>query len=251
MKAVSICGRLRGLKKPSLFEGADRAMTRMGALKAAGDDSSVSPTGAHRHRRFTHRLIADRTGAAAVEFALVAVPFFALLFAIIELALVFLMSVSLANATASEARLIRVGSLEAAGVSATTSSGNQLDVPAFKAAVCSRIVLVPTATCTSQLQVDVRTLATFQQSPPPSPVSGSIFNTANLCFYSGGAGSIVEVRVYYLWSLLDPILLAPLVNITQLTGVSGTSSGSWLLISSTEVLKTEAVPGETNTGASC
>ena len=68
----------------------------------------------------------------------------------------------------------------------------------------------------------------------------------------GRRWSIVEVRAYYLWSLLDPILLAPLANITQLAGSNGASTtGTWLLISSTEVLKTEAVPGETNTGAGC
>ncbi len=196
-------------------------------------------------------LLADRSGAAAVEFAIVAIPFFALLFGIIELAVVFLLSVSLSNATANEARHIRVGSLEAAGVAVTTSSGNQLDVAAFKTAICNQIVLVPTSTCMSQLQVDVRTLDSFQQAAPPSPVIGSTFNTSNLCFYSGSAGSIVEVRTYYLWSLLDPILLAPLANLSQLNEASGSTFGSWLLLSSTEVMKTEAVPGEINTGASC
>ncbi len=195
--------------------------------------------------------IADPAGAAAVEFALVAIPFFALLFGILELALVFLVSVSLSNATANEARLIRVGSLEAAGVGVTTSNGNQLDVPAFKTAICNQITLVPTSTCINQLQVDVRTLSSFQQSPPASPISGSTFNTSNLCFYSGSAGSIVEMRAYYLWSLLDPVLLAPLANLTRLTGPGGSTSGAWLLISSTEVMKTEAVPGESNTDVSC
>jgi Flp pilus assembly protein TadG len=225
---------------------------RMHTLQRADDDRSASRTADSEGRRFIGHLISDRAGAAAVEFALVSIPFFALLFVILELALVFLLSVSLSNATANEARKIRVGGLEAAGVSVMTSSGNQLDVPAFKAAICSQIVLVPTSTCTSQLQVDIRTLNSFEQSAPPSPISGSTFNTGSLCFYSGAAGSIVQVRAYYLWSLLDPILLAPLANITQLAGSNGASTtGTWLLISSTEVLKTEAVPGETNTGAGC
>jgi Flp pilus assembly protein TadG len=197
------------------------------------------------------RLISDGDGAAAVEFAVLSIPFFALLFGILELALVFLLSVSLSNATANEARQIRVGSLEAAGVGMTTSSGIQLDVPAFKAAICNQILVVPTATCTSQLQIDVRTLSSFGQAEPASPIVGSTFNTSNLCFYSGAAGSIVEVRAYYLWSLLDPVLLAPLANLTRVIGPTGSNSGTWLLISSTEVMKTEAVPGEINTGATC
>src|ERR1700684_3169198 len=115
------------------------------------------------------RLIGDGAGATAVEFALLAIPFFMLLFGILELGLVFLLSVNLANATANEARQIRVGSLEAAGVSTTTSSGNQLDVSAFKTAVCNQIAVVPAATCIAQLQVDVRTLSSFGQAEPVSP----------------------------------------------------------------------------------
>lgn len=202
-------------------------------------------------RRAFARFRVDRAGASAVEFALLAIPFLALLFAIIEMGLVFVLSVSLSNATGAEARLIRVGNLEAAGVGATTSSGNQLDVPAFKTAVCNQIQLVPTSTCMSQLQVDVRTLSSFGAAAPASPISGSTFDTSNLCFYSGVAGSIVEVRTYYLWPLIDPILLAPLVNLTQVTGANGSTSGKWMLITSTEVMKTEAVPGESNAAVSC
>jgi Flp pilus assembly protein TadG len=205
----------------------------------------------HRPSPLIGRLIDDGAGAAAVEFALLAIPFFVLLFGILELGLVFLLSVNLANATSNEARLIRVGSLEAAGVGTTTSSGNQLDVSAFKTAVCNQIAVVPAATCVAQLQVDVRTLSSFGQAEPLSPIVGSTFDTTNLCFYSGAAGSIVEVRTYYLWSLMDPVLLAPLANIGRLTGPGGSSSGSWLLVSSTEVMKTEAVPNEINTGATC
>jgi Flp pilus assembly protein TadG len=51
----------------------------------------------------------SQDGSAAVEFALVATPFFALLFAIIETALVFFADQALDTAVQSTARLLRTG----------------------------------------------------------------------------------------------------------------------------------------------
>jgi len=62
-------------------------------------------------RRFTR---AD-DGAAAIEFAFVAIPFLILVFAIIELGLTFLVSMSLENAMSNVDRTIRTGALQARG----------------------------------------------------------------------------------------------------------------------------------------
>ena len=58
----------------------------------------------------------DRRGAAAVEFALVAPPFLALLFAILELALVFFASQALETVTQDSSRLIMTGQAQTAGL---------------------------------------------------------------------------------------------------------------------------------------
>ena len=57
-----------------------------------------------KRSRLGRRFIKQQDGAAAVEFALVATPFLALLFAIIESAMVFFAGQSLEAATASAAR---------------------------------------------------------------------------------------------------------------------------------------------------
>jgi len=65
----------------------------------------------NRSKRFSK----NHDGATAIEFALVALPFFALLFAIIELAIIFFVNSALNNATSEAGRLIRVGQFQDCG----------------------------------------------------------------------------------------------------------------------------------------
>src|SRR5690242_1389940 len=79
--------------------------------------------------RAVRRLIRQQDGAAAVEFGLVAAPFLALTFAIMETAVVFFSGQALETAVADSARLIMTGQ-------AQTQGFNQA---AFKNAVCAKI----------------------------------------------------------------------------------------------------------------
>ena len=67
----------------------------------------------HVARRFAWH----QRGAAAVEFSLIAVPFLALTFAIIETALVFFAGQTLETAVADAGRLIMTGQAQTAGFS--------------------------------------------------------------------------------------------------------------------------------------
>ena len=155
----------------------------------------------HRNRRRTGllarvraraRLFARaRRGAVTVEFAFVSIPFLLLVFAIIELGLVFLVSLTLENAVYDVGRTIRTGEVQTAGRSAAT----------FKSAICTEMSLLGSA-CSSALSVDVRTFAGFS-------ASGAALNTAKPntpCWDPGGPGSIVLVRAYYNWPLVTPLL---------------------------------------------
>src|SRR5579864_3816577 len=64
------------------------------------------------------RLCRCRRGATAVEFALIAVPFFALLIAICQTGLIFLAQEELQTATSQAARLILTGQAQKQGLSA-------------------------------------------------------------------------------------------------------------------------------------
>src|SRR4249919_657484 len=75
------------------------------------------------------RLIRQQDGAAAIEFGIVAAPFLALIFAIIETAVVFFAGQTLETAGSDSARLIMTGQAQTQG----------FDQAAFKNAVCAKI----------------------------------------------------------------------------------------------------------------
>lgn len=191
-----------------------------------------------------------RDGAAAVEFAIVATPFIFLLFAIIEIGLIFVTNINLNNATLLLARQIRTGGIIAPGSSATSSSGITLDLADFKTAICNNLPMVPAATCTTQLQVDIRTQAAFGVSSP-SPITGSTFNNAALCYFSGAGGSIVEFHAYYLWPVATPILLSALVNAKTYQSGSTSTSGNFYVLQSAEAFKIEPNSSGANSGGGC
>jgi Flp pilus assembly protein TadG len=142
------------------------------------------------------RFLKARDGAAAVEMSLVAMPFFMLLFGVIELALIFLVSSSLENATAQAARTIRTGAFQ---------NGAAPTAAAFKASICNNLGWMQ-SDCTSNLFVDVRTFSSFSSISTPQPVTGGVFNSSSLTCNPGGPGDIVVVRAYYQWPLIAPLM---------------------------------------------
>lgn len=195
---------------------------------------------------------ADQTAASVVEFALVAAPFLAILFGILELAFIFIVNVSLSIAMAGFATQLRTGQLQAPGLSATASTGSQIDLAGAKTLLCNQMLILQLATCTQRLQIDVRPLTSFAQTASTAPVSGSTFNSANLCYYSGNSGNVVEIRAWYLYAISDPLLLAVFSSVkTYIVSAGETLSGYFYPITTTEVFKSENYSGGTNTGAGC
>jgi Flp pilus assembly protein TadG len=137
-------------------------------------------------------------GATAVEFALIGLPFCALLFGILELAMIFVMSTSLDNAAASVSRTIRTGAIyEAAD---KTAAG-------FRNQICAKVGWVGSGTCETNMVVEVRKFTTFAGVTTESPiVNGDLKTQGQLLFEPGGPGDIVLVRAYYRWPLITPLL---------------------------------------------
>ena len=151
----------------------------------------------------------DRRGAAALEFALIATPFIFMIFCIIEVGIYFMVQVTLDNATAVAARELRTGQVMADGKSDT--AGQQ----SFETLVCNNMSWlqsqcesgVSNGTGMQYLVVDVRQLGAFSSSPSNPTLSGGGGQASGTCFYSGSAGSAVEMRAYYRWQLLTPYLM--------------------------------------------
>jgi Flp pilus assembly protein TadG len=169
---------------------------------------------AHRARRggtgrlggLFGRLRAGERGASLVEFALVAVPFFLILIGTFEIGFIFWGTHELENATEDAARQIRTGQVQAGNVNAT----------GFKALVCEHVVLLQD--CSAKLQLDVRTLTTYDDiaSAPEALDAGGNFNSGgNFVWQPGGPRSIVLVRTFYEWPLLTVLTSASLGNMAN------------------------------------
>jgi len=144
----------------------------------------------------------DTRGATAVEFGLLAIPFFLLLFAILETFLFFFASQTIETATQAAGRLIRTGQAQALGYT---------DVE-FRDAICRAMAGI--LNCEANLRVDVRTVETFADVDlaPPFDDEGNL-DPEDFDYDDGEAGDIVIVRAYYEWPLnIDLLGLGNLGN---------------------------------------
>jgi len=139
------------------------------------------------------RLLRREDGAAAVEFAMVAAPFLALLFAIMETALVFFAGQYLETLAADSTRLILTGQAQTQGWSQSQ----------FLNQVCSKLVAL--LNCNG-LIVDVQTYASFANANTSLPLSNGqwTFPTNGkgqpvTNFQPGNPGDIVVARLMYEW----------------------------------------------------
>jgi Flp pilus assembly protein TadG len=143
-------------------------------------------------RRLVVRFGRKNDGAAAVEFAIVAVPFFAILFAIVELALVFWAGQVLETAVHDTSRLVMTGQAQK----------QSFDKARFKQGLCARVLGL--FNCNAGMIIDVRTsgaFATANLSKPTFKTNGQVDDTG-FQYQTGGPGDIVVVRVMYEWPLI-------------------------------------------------
>ena len=153
-------------------------------------------------RTVLRRFRRNRRGSAAVEFALVAPVFFALLFAIIETAIMFFASQVLETITQNSARMILTGQ-------AQTASFTQAQ---FKTYVCSQI---PALFTCANVYVDVESYPSFTNVNISSQIDASKNFINNMQYSPGGPGDIVVVRLFYQW----PLFVTGLgYNISNLSG---------------------------------
>jgi len=131
----------------------------------------------------------DRKGSAAIEFAVVAPLFFALLFAIIESALVFFAGQVLETAVQDSARKILTGQAQNANFSAAQ----------FKTELCGRISAL--LNCSGGVFIDVQSYPSFSVVEITDPVDSGKNFVPTMRYAPGGAGDIVVVRAFYQWQL--------------------------------------------------
>jgi Flp pilus assembly protein TadG len=129
-------------------------------------------------------------GATAIEFGIVIFPFIAILFAIVEIALVFFAGQVLETAVADSARRIMTGEVQKQGMSQAQ----------FKNDVCSRLQAM--FDCQGGVHLDVRTFTSFGSASTSTPVDADgNLDTSTFTFNPGTQNSIVVVRAAYEWPI--------------------------------------------------
>lgn len=135
----------------------------------------------------------DRKGSVAIEFAMLALPFSMLVFAILESGVSYAGGQVLANATDDVARQIRVGQLEIK------------DHDHLRSVICERIEIMVSPGCPG-LGVDLRTFEEFADAAdlPIFRPGGGGFDPDG--FGHGGAGKKNLLRVFYAWPVMTDFL---------------------------------------------
>jgi Flp pilus assembly pilin Flp len=179
-------------------------------------------------RNLLRRFRRDRRGVTAVEFALVAPVFFAMLFAIIETALVFFASQVLETITQDTARMVLTGQAQ----------NSSLSQAQFKNLVCGH-KLSFMFDCNG-IYVDVRSYpqATVVKIPNQIDAGSAFINDMKYC--PGQDGNIVVVRLFYEW----PVLIIKMLKLGgyDLQYDLSNLNGSKRLLSGTAVFKNEPFP---------
>lgn len=160
---------------------------------------ALSPAGLAR-RHIGRALVRDDRGAVAIEFGLLSLPFFAIIAAILETALVFLGSQVLDSAVDYSVRLVRTGQAQSAGYT----------VSEFRNSICDR--LYGLFDC-SKLQINVQTVSNFASASFSYPLDPKTYDWVNAQSFVPGTGSqIVTVKVYYKWPTFLNIMGFNLAN---------------------------------------
>ncbi|WP_018998246.1 TadE/TadG family type IV pilus assembly protein [Hirschia maritima] len=156
-------------------------------------------------KRKLNKFLRNTKGAVAVEFALIAAPFFILLFGLIEIALLFMMTTTLDYGVTQASRQIRTGQIQA-------GSGLKKE---FSDLVCGNLFNL--LDCGSKLHIDVQRYNDFVASDAGDglPLNGDGTLNNNFQYNPGEANEIVLVQVYYEWKLITPILSSGLSNMAE------------------------------------
>lgn len=145
------------------------------------------------------RFMRDRGGASAVEFAIVAPVFFALMFSTFEVGWFYFVNANVDAAATNAARMLRTGQVQKAEMTKESF---------FEDLVCPKVKLF--GDCDSRLTVEVRTFNSFSDlasDATPLVCSDESTTVIDAIPYDPGADrSIVRVRICYMYDTLNPMI---------------------------------------------
>ncbi len=159
---------------------------------------------------FARRFLGDRRGTTAIEFAMLAIPFALLVFAILESCISFAAQEVMANATDDIARQLRTGQLRQADIAGDLLKGR----------ICAKLQIV-SQDCPLVLQVDLRQFTTFAAAAAASfKIAGDkveLTGVANTSFQTtiGPSESRNMLRVFYPWPVMTDFMAKYMSNMAD------------------------------------
>ena len=169
-------------------------------MQRTNSTSRDGKPGMGRFRTLLRRFQRNEKGAYAVEFTMVALPFFAMMFTIMETGYGFWANKVLDTAVSDASRLVLTG--QAQGNAAIT------DINSFKTiALCPKL---PGFITCADIKVDVRSASSFAGIPPFVPnASTHLYDTSGFGYQKTNKGEIVVIRAVYYFPVYASFLGAP------------------------------------------
>ncbi len=198
------------------------------------------PKARRQKRRAWRRLLRSRDGAAAIEFAILSVPYFIIVFAIFETFAAYTAEQLVTNAVNTMARELRTGNITFALGRPTDMTETQ-----FRTAFCEEVSIMIACSASEadtpeKLYLDVETLPTFKAiadkaSIPRVGGEYSDLDTSAFHFSPGGPNTINLLRAYYRWNITFDYLRA-------ITHIRPDSETQQFLIIATTAFRSEDYP---------
>lgn len=183
---------------------------------------------ATRGHRLLRRFRRSNDGAAAIEFAILAIPYFLIVFAILETFVAFIGEQVISNGVDVMARKVRTGEIQ------SKTANDPAFKTSFRTAFCQEISIM--VTCSAEeiatpkrLYLDLRSFSSFGDIPTEIPrVSTAQYadlKTSDFAYSPGGAKSINMLRAYYRWSVITDLVRPMLTTVRSSDG-----TGDFLIV---------------------
>lgn len=174
----------------------------MAANDHQADGACTQPAKQSRWKSFAR----SRDGSTAIEFALLAIPYFMVIFAILETFVAFAAEQLVSNAVDTMSRKMRTGQ-----ITNVAGQPTYMDQTAFRREFCGEVsILIQCSedeiTTPNKLWLDVRTFSKFSDIPDTIPMNATGLDTSVLQYSPGGSGSINMVRAYYHWQIITDLI---------------------------------------------
>lgn len=164
-------------------------------------------------RNKRRKFFRSRSGATALEFAIVAPVFLVALVGTMEIGIAFGAQASLQNSANMAARLVRTGQVQSSA----------LTQQQFRDQICGNIQ--PLLACDSNLQVDLESYGGFGTAgfAPPLRSDGTLDPSLNK-YQPGNPCDVVLLRVFYKWQVITPVIGSLLANMPNNTMLMSATS---------------------------